>query len=541
MKTTYAMENESLYLFLKNYLRLEGYQFNAQELKIQLLGHPSYPSLHSLTGVLTHLGIDNVAAQLDVTAEMLQQLPDRFLCTLNNASNLFMVSKQKEGVQVSDFDKDAITFSNDEFLRSWSGIAVLLSNEQEFNSQTTGSSRLFQYRYLIFLITGCTVFFLHLPSWQLSAHFLLSVLGLFVSYLFVRQEFGDASPFLKKICGNESDNGCSAVLDSAGSMLFKYIKLSDLSGAYFTSLILLEIAHYYISLEALPLLALLSLLVLPITLYSIYYQGFILKTWCRLCLMAVGILWVQSAILYNATILFLDMSLLLEQLPVILFIFLAGTFCWYVARKSLTVSAALRNEKMMANKFRRNFNVFEALLNRNTKIPVGIENPKAPELVFGSPSAPLQLLLITNPLCQYCKQAHKEVEALYLKNTEAIQLVVRFNVATTAPANEAYKVSKRVLELYQNNVKEAFNALGEVFGESSPLEDWLKKWGNPKAGNLDIHQLLEQQREWCFGNGFDFTPAFLVNGLKYPDEYQRDEFVFFIDELIEQTANVNEN
>lgn len=535
------MENESLYHFLKSYLSLEGYKFNAQELKIQLLGHPSYPSLHSLTGVLTHLGIENVAAQLEVTSEMFQQMPDKFLCTLHNASNLFMVSKQKEGVRVIDFEKGAMTFSNEEFLSNWSGVAVLLDKEQEYESSASQSSTLFRYRYLVFLIISCAVFFLGIPSWPLSAHFLLSILGLFVSYLFVRQELGDASPFLKKICGDNNENGCSAVLDSEGSMFFKSLKLSDLSGGYFTSLVFLGIAQHYLPLDAPPLLAILSFLALPITLYSLYYQGFILKKWCRLCLMVVGVLWVQSAIFYNTHKLFLDKNLLLDEMTTFIFTFLLGAFCWYVARKSLSVSTALNNEKMMANKFRRNFNVFEALLQRNPKVPVHIENPKAPELVFGNPSAPLQLLLITNPLCQYCKQAHSEVEALYLKNLEDIQLTVRFNVATNATANNAYNVSKRVLELYQNNETEAFKALREIFGPSSTLGDWLKKWGNPAAENLDTHQLLEQQRNWCFGNGFDFTPAFLVNGQKYPDEYQRDELPFFVDELIEQTTDVNPN
>ena len=528
-----GMENESLYRFLKSYLSLEGYQFNAQELKIQLLGHPSYPSLHALTGVLTHLGIDNVAAQLDVSAEMLQQLPDRFLCTLHNASNLFMASKQKEGLQISDFDQDTMTFSNEEFLKSWSGIAVLLSDEQDYNSSATQTSWLFTYRYLILLLVCCVVFFAQTPAWQLSVHFVLSLFGLGISYLIVKQELGDVSPILKKICGNEGENGCSAVLGSDGSTLFNFVKLSDLSGAYFTSLIFLAIAQVYTPLNVLPYLSMISIFALPITLYSLYYQGAVVKKWCRLCLMIVGVLWLQSVPFYSVTKLFFNQSPALDQGLSIIFLILLGAFIWYILRNSLAQAYELTSVKTVANKFRRNFNVFQALLQRNAPVPIEIQDRQAPELVFGRSDAPLQVLLITNPLCQYCKQAHAEAEALYLNNKDAIQLTIRFNVATNAVESDAYKVSKRILELYQNNLDSAFEALNEIFGINAPLKAWLKKWGESKEERSDLHRLLEQQRNWCFANGLDFTPALLINGRKYPDEYQREELAFFVDELVE--------
>lgn len=532
------MENEQLYRFLKSYLSLEGYQFNAQELKIQLLGHPSYPSLHSLTGVLTHFGIDNVAAQLDVTAEILQQLPDRFLCTLHNASNLFMVSKQKEGLQISDFDRDTMTFSTEEFLKSWSGIAVLLSDEQDYESAAIPGSFLIKFRYLIFLFIFCVVFFIQGPTWQLSSYFLLSLMGLAISYLIVKQELGDGSPLLKKICGNESENGCSAVLDSDGSVLFKYVKLSDLSGMFFMGVSLLSIAQLYIPSNFLPFLSLVSLLALPITLYSLYYQGSVLKKWCRLCLMIVGVLWLQSMVLYGVPRLFLDSNLTFNQTFPILFLVFLGAFSWYVLQNSLAQSKELSSVKMMSNKFRNNFNVFNALLQQNTPIQTDIQDKETPELIFGRPNAPLNLLLITNPLCQYCKQAHAEAEALYLNNKEDIKLTIRFNVATSALESDAYRVSKRVLELYQNNLDSAFEALSEIFGTKAPLGAWLKKWGEPKEECSDLHRLLEQQRNWCFNNGYDFTPALLINGRKYPDEYQREELKFFVDELVETMESV---
>jgi len=526
------MENEKVYHFLRRYLNLEGYKLDAQELKIQLLSHPSYPSLHSLTGVLTHFGIDNVAAQLDPSSEILQQLPDRFLCTLNNASNLFMVTKGLDGLSLGDFDNDSITFSTEDFLKSWSGIAVLLSKEQEFNKGVEKKTLVYRFRYQLFLTALCIVFFAQLPTLQVSVHFLFSLFGLIISYLIVKQELGDSSGILNKICGNETSNGCAAVLGSSGNTIFKHIKLSYLSGAYFTGLALLDTAHVLVFVDVIPYIYLLSLLAFPITIYSLYYQGRIVKKWCRLCLMIVGVLWIQGAVLFGNNLTFLDQGAQLKDILVILFLVVMGVFSWYVLQKSAEESSEFTTLKMMSNKFKRNFKVFDALIQRNNIVSTQINNQQAPELVFGNPNAPVQILLVTNPLCHYCKLAHSEMETLYLNNKEHINLTIRFSIDSTAKESNVYKVSERLLELYGQNIDHCFKALNEVFVASEDLKVWLKKWGVSKENAND--RLLEQQRQWCLENGFDFTPVLLLNGRKYPDEYERSELAFFIEELVEQ-------
>ena len=44
-------------------LRKNGIQFDKDEFLFQIQSHPSYPSLHSITGVLEHFNIDNIAEQ----------------------------------------------------------------------------------------------------------------------------------------------------------------------------------------------------------------------------------------------------------------------------------------------------------------------------------------------------------------------------------------------------------------------------------------------------------------------------------------------
>ncbi|MGY0392301.1 hypothetical protein ACW5R3_07090 [Bizionia sp. KMM 8389] len=69
---------DTLYQILFQFLQNKKIKINSEELKLQLLGHPSYPSLHAVTGVLSHFNINNVAIQVPVTAEILTQLSDIF-------------------------------------------------------------------------------------------------------------------------------------------------------------------------------------------------------------------------------------------------------------------------------------------------------------------------------------------------------------------------------------------------------------------------------------------------------------------------------
>ncbi|MEL6916243.1 MAG: hypothetical protein AAFO99_00795, partial [Bacteroidota bacterium] len=70
---------DSLFALLKKFIEKQNYRINLKELKFQLLSHPSYPSLHSVTGVLNHFNMDNVALEVPKDRETLVQLPETFL------------------------------------------------------------------------------------------------------------------------------------------------------------------------------------------------------------------------------------------------------------------------------------------------------------------------------------------------------------------------------------------------------------------------------------------------------------------------------
>ena len=76
--------DESLLYLLKGLLTRNSIRINDEELRLQLFGHPSYPSLHSITGVLDHFNIPNLAIEIPKTEENISFLPDHFIAHIDD-------------------------------------------------------------------------------------------------------------------------------------------------------------------------------------------------------------------------------------------------------------------------------------------------------------------------------------------------------------------------------------------------------------------------------------------------------------------------
>ncbi|PCH51915.1 MAG: hypothetical protein COC22_04945 [Flavobacteriaceae bacterium] len=182
-------------------------------------------------------------------------------------------------------------------------------------------------------------------------------------------------------------------------------------------------------------------------------------------------------------------------------------------------------------KFKRNFTLFNAALDL-TSLDTAI--PYINELIFGNKQkeASLKLMVITNPMCGYCKESHKLIENILKKEYPEIQVTIRFNVNPDNIESEGTKIAAKILEVYETtNEKSCLNALSEIYGEMD-AETWLNKWG--KTINTDSITTLKKEKYWCNFNKINFTPAILINGKQYPKEYDRMDLLYFIDELIEE-------
>lgn len=512
-------------------LRKNAIRVNEPELEFQILSHPSYPSLHSITGVLDHFGIENYALDIPKEIETLDLVPNSFLAVVKTKEHdgFAMVSRQSNGFQLSfDGNKKSI-FSKIGFLEVWTGVIVGVENDKQ-NLAPDVKSTNFTKSILYITIGLLSVFLLYKVNLFQAIHFLLSLGGIAICVLILQHELGLHSKILDKFCSEENKKtSCDAVLKSKGATIFRTLKFSDVGIIYFVSL---TVSWFSLvnSNTGYNSIGLITLLAIPFTFFSIYYQYKIVKKWCLLCLSVVSVLWLQAI-----SLLFIDMNdtvfvFSLRSVLLTAFNFLAVFALWQFISPRLKKEQELKALKIEHFKFKRSYNLFKSMLQKSGEISTSINNSN--EIVLGYKENPLlRVVVITNPLCSFCREAHELVENLLKIKNKSIQVTVRFNVKEDFNSTDT-KIALKLIEIYNKEGEQVcLKAMHDIYSTIKP-NDWLSKWGEPFE--QIYKETIVTAKEWCSKNSINFTPEILVNGLSYPKEYSRLDLLYFIDEIIEK-------
>lgn len=523
----------NLYFLIKKFLDNLNYQLNNDELKLQLLSHPSYPSLHSVTGLLNHFSIENLALEVPKDFETLQELPEIFL-SITTGQQYILVHKFEDHIHILFDNKEKKKVTKQEFLNLWSGFIVAI---EENESAQTSNTAIFSLQPILYGISGVlllSLFFINSPTLFISLHFILATIGLGFSYFIVQHELGFRSKAIDKICSAIESTSCDAVLNSDGASLSKNVKLSDACLVYFTSVTLYWILSQLYSVSQ-SIIIVPTVLAIPATIYSIYYQARVVKKWCPLCLGITVILWLQffSLLTYNGFP-YIDLELI-DGIVLFTSILLVSAI-WSFTKPLLVKSFELGKLRVSHYKFIRNFDLFKAAIGNSESIDPIISGVQDAEIILGNKNAPLQLLLITNPECHYCKEAHTNLEKILDKYIQDVCATIRFSV-DFRNENLGFKVSQRLLELYNSHKMDMLNtAMHEAYSKNIDLKKWIEKWGETKSTLYS--NLLKKQRNWCLEKKINFTPTLYVNGKAFPREYEREHLFYFIEDLTELFSSV---
>jgi len=519
---------DHLFFLLKKLLVKVNHKINFDELKLQLLSHPSYPSLHAVTGVLNHFEIENMALEVPQNRETLQQLPTYFLAFLET-KQFVLIKKMKNSIELTFEDESRKTFEIDKFLSVWSGVIVVVDEENVEpnydNYRNEGVSKALQTLCLL-VVVG--FFFYIRPTLFESVYFILSLAGIWVSILILKQELGFYSKTVEKFCTAAPSSNCDDVLNSKGASFLGLFKLSDISLIYFSALAIGALIATLASITY-DAFVTISLLALPITIYSIYYQYQIVKKWCPLCLTIVSVLWLQAGSLFLRSSSIITLKFDISSNFILFFSLILFGSIWLFIRPLLKKQHAYNKLEVDHYKFKRNVELFKAALSNSDSLDMHI--PKTNEIVLGKKNAPLKLLLVTSPSCYYCKEAHLDLEKILRKHSNEVNVTIRFNVPedTTQIAN---KVAQRLLEIYKmGDLEKIEHSLHSAYEENVDLEKWIEINEESKTS---FESILKTQKAWCNDNHVNFTPALYVNGKFFPKVYDRSDLSYFIEDLTEQ-------
>lgn len=502
-----------------------GYNTHTKTLKKRLLSHPDYPGLIAITDTLTDLHIENTAAQ--ISHDSLKELTDPFLAYIQKGHEEQFVYVEPLGNGTLKVYSDAaksLIVTGAQFSKLWTGLIVACDRN---------GSRSFQWKEHRQSLALCgtlacalVLFSLNNPPVASILHFILSLGGMLVCSLIVGHELQAKNALAAKFCSLGKNLSCDAVLGSGAATLFAGIKLSDAGLVFFSAQTLTWLLGGIAMDTVIGSQALVSLIALPFTLFSVYYQGAVVKKWCPLCLAVVSILWLQAISFAGF---YLDMNgwptgRFLLLLPFAMAMVSLG----WTLLKPVLKNAMLVPELSLENlTFRRNHYLFLPYYNSAPATVTSIRG--VPEIVLGNRHGGTDLILVSNPLCNACIKAHKKISQM-LDRYDDLRVRIRFYVPVENSEEPRLLVAAKLLELYRNDPETGIREMHHWYASPDPSKFLSRHSAQFKIADLET---LKAHRQWCHENEVYATPALFINGKRFPSYYNVSDIEFFIEHIME--------
>jgi uncharacterized membrane protein len=526
-------EDNTVYVLNKTIKRF-GFKVPYKAIADFLLSHPHYPTLKSVCDALNKWKIEHYPLKLEPDEIKALELP--FIAHLNESGGqLAFVEKIKDGkVEYRTQKGKKLKKNFDEFAKGISGAVVLIEPNQKIshpeylkNEQEGILSKMFlPLGILAVLLISCYNFISSnsenfrtgLLFWALLS---IAVLGAVASVFLILHEFKIHTAVGDKLCGFSSKTDCSSVLSSNASKVFGNINWADAGLVYFTGAFIFSTGAA--SLPSLTLLAITSALVLPYTIFSVYYQGFKLKMWCPFCLVVqlllvagfVVLLPVFKVIAFSAT------DLLRFTVS-----FLVPALVWILYKTLLEKTSWGNQQQQSLLALKRSPKLFRHLLVENGQINLDVNKGS---LLLGNPNAPVTLTAFLSLYCSPCSNAFLKMKAL-LESCPEIRLNAIFSVYND---DETQQVINTIYYLHSTQGQvAALDFLAQWYSKSPQLRKEL--YGGvkvPKEYGVAM-QVAEMNKELFDRHGIQGTPTVFVNGFKLPGQYGYDELEYFVNDII---------
>lgn len=512
---------------VKKYLEKNQYVNLTGDFEELFLSHPNYPSVFAITDSLNMLSVENIA--IKIPKEQFVELPDTFLAIFKE--DLVLVSK-KEGSVIVETDKgkkESVTFN--EFLTDWNEVVIAIEPNTEIVAEKESGFA----KWVIYSLPVLALAIMALVnySYNVSSLTLLitSILGLLMSVFIVAEKFGFKNETVSKFCNISSSTSCDLVIKSDKSEWNKWIGFSDFPLLFFGSSVLTLLLEPKSSI----VVGGLSLLALPVIVYSIWLQKFQLKKWCVLCLVVSLIISLQGIVFWFSNPFFSGVFPI-NVFGFILSLILIGS-AWFFFKPVLANKIKAEKELTEMKKFKRNFSVFNHL---TKEIPSLSNFDKLEGLNFGSRDVAAQLTLIISPSCSHCHKAFEDAFGLVTRFPKKVSLKVLFNINPENNENPYRIVVESLLSISSLLPEKVEEAIVDWHIKKIGLEEWKKKW-IVEIIDMKTTQQIYQQYYWCLENDFNYTPVKIVNDRLFPDEYEISDLKYFLNSFSEEKQLVEKS
>lgn len=354
---------------------------------------------------------------------------------------------------------------------------------------------------------------------------LLNLSGIYVGWLLLQEQMNTQNSLANRICSLIKKGNCNAVLHSSASKFMGVIGWSEVGlGYYIASLLILLFIPSLI-----PCLGIISCLALSYTFWSIWFQKFIIKQWCVLCLIVQLLLWLLFITYLLSDYVYIP-ELFIPKLFVtgciffILILSINRLIPYLIDKKNIRIVLAKYNSLKINN------DVFKAKLRSQRLYDV---DKNTSSILFGNKEAKNLITIVSNPHCEPCAIIHEHIKNLLGRVGDKI--CIQYIFSSFSPDLESS--SKFLIAVFLSediSLETRYQIYDEWFeyGKLDP-ESFFKKYTISCQEYL-IEKENMKHRDWRIMAQISSTPTILFNGYKLPDEYNIDDIAYFTDLNIEE-------
>jgi len=485
--------------------------------------HPNKDNLLGLFQMLSEYNIESQGFQVKDKKEAISHLETPFVAFVGN--EFVTVMEVTQGEVVYKWKDKTIPRSLEEFIHSWSGVVLLVEstenaiephyNENHKEELITGFKN-FAILFLVFSLLGLTGI---QTGALLQLNYLIAIIinliGVCIGCLLISKQLKVESNYADKICSLFLHQGdCNSVLESDAAKIIGF-SWSEIGLGYFIANILLIVCFPVLY----PFVALINIVSLPYTFWSIWYQKSIAKQWCPLCLFVLGVLWLFC--IYNSLSGMIQWpvwhieSLLLTGCLYALPILLLNRLLPQIAKAHTVEVIQQKLNSLKADEY-----IFINLLKAKPRYEID----RTMGILWGNLKAKNTITIVTNPHCNPCARMHERLDALANSSPDDYC----FQYILTSFSEELEKSSQLFIAMYQQKSPPDYLCF---------LTDWYRRGKNNLEEFYNQHPFDQQdkmmlsefqkQKHWISETKIAATPTILFNGYELPENYLVEDLKHF--------------
>lgn len=500
-----------------------------------LESNPNEYSLLAYSEVLEKYHVETAA--INIEKERLNELPLPFVGFFNRNGGAFNVVRNVTSSSVEWFDTNNGWQISDKgaFQQDWSGIAFLADvgeNSGEADYYKKRVTELIRSNRtsiaFLFIVLFSVIYYLTLQGSLNSFLWLfLNFMGLGLSLAIWQESIGHSNSVSQALCNSGSkDNKCQSLLSGDGSKILGTVSYADLGFILFSTNLLILLFSQGLNNPSLGQytqnwMSISSFLGVVFSFYSVYYQKYVAKIWCKLCLSVMGVFWLQFF-----AVLILGEWVVWDRAPQALlqaglFSMLPITFLIY-SKYHFQQSARAESLEKKLRKLRKNPAVVRGLFQDKKRMPDLL--PDLDRVFIGEADAPIRISMVSNPLCSPCSAMHKRIDSLMHENKD-ISLEVLF-LTNSDKENSGRKMVNALLRM---PTAKREKAIKEWYSNNDRnYENWVKdKSLDSGKSESTAEDLLDEHRIWINKAGVKATPTLFINGVLMPEALKIEDIIDF--------------